>query len=97
MTLTERAVCPGPINLISTDHFWIAIIAAALGSCLSLQIFSFVVGAKTEPIKETETIASDGDGNLGAEINVASALPGNNRPEVRLAEAYDSIGDTSAI
>lgn len=97
MTLTESTACLGPINPISTDEIWTETIAAAITPCLSHRIFSFVVEAKVEPIEENETDACDGDGNLRAILNVVSGPPANNRPEVRLIEAYDSIGDNSII
>jgi|GEM_PF-5094770 len=57
--LAEGSVRPSPGNLISTDDHWLVSVSASIGSCLSLQVFSFVVGIVAQPSKEGESIASD--------------------------------------
>jgi hypothetical protein len=59
MALAESSVGSRSINLISTDHFGIVTMAAPEGSCLSLQVFSFVVRIITQPIKEGKAVTSD--------------------------------------
>jgi len=97
MTLAEGTIGTGTVNLISTDHFWVVTISAAIGSCLALQIFSFIVGIVTQPVKECESITRHRDGDLGSEFDVAPGLATNNRPDVSLIETDDPIGDASAV
>lgn len=70
---------------------------AAIGSGLGCQLFSFVVGIETQPIKEGEAITSNRDRDLGTKLDVASRLTTNNRSDVRLAEADDTTRTTSAV
>ncbi len=72
-------------------------IAAAIGHRLSLEVFSFVVGVITQPIKEGESLSSNRDGDLGPKLNIATRLATNNRSDVCLVEAHDAVGDASAI
>lgn len=57
MALAEGPICTCPINLISTDDFWMVAILVAIGLCLRFQIFSFVVGGMAELIQEGKAIA----------------------------------------
>ena len=97
MTLTECTVRSCPIDLISTNHFRIASIAAAIGYSLGLEVFSFVVGVITQAIKEGESLSRDKDGDLGPKLNIATRLATNNRSDVCLIEAHDAIRDASII
>ena len=81
--------------MISTDHLRVVAISAAISSRLSFQVFSFIVWIKTQSIEEGESFSSDGDRDLGAKLNVAPRLTANNRPDMGLAEADDTIRDTS--
>ena len=40
VALAESSIGARPIDLISTDHFWVVTVAAAIGPRLSLQVFS---------------------------------------------------------
>jgi hypothetical protein len=59
MTLAESSVGLRSINLISTDHFGMVTMAAPEGSCLSLQVFSFVVRIITQTIEKGKTVTID--------------------------------------
>ena len=65
MTLTECTVRSCPIDLMSTNHLRIMTIAPEIGHRLCLEVFSFVVGVKTQPIREGESLSCDRDGYLG--------------------------------
>ena len=46
MAEVEGSIRTSLVNLISTDDLRIVTITMAIGSCLGLQVFSFVVGIK---------------------------------------------------
>ena len=71
--------------------------SAAISSCLGFQNFPFIVGIKTQPIKEGESFSIDGDRNLGAKLNVTPCLAANNQPDLGLAEADNTVRDTSSF
>jgi hypothetical protein len=61
VSLAEDTIRSGAVGLISTDNFVIVPIRIAIGSCLSFQIFSFIVGVAIQAVKECETITGDRD------------------------------------
>jgi len=61
MTLTESSIGAGSVDLVSTDHFRVMTVTAAIGHCLSLEVFSFVVGVITQAIEKSESLAADRD------------------------------------
>ncbi len=97
VALAESSIGASAIDLISTDHFWVVTVAAALGSRLSLQVFSFVVGITAEPIKEGKAIACHRDGYLGPEPNIAPRLAAHDRSDMSLVQTDDPVGKTPAL
>jgi hypothetical protein len=61
MTLTEGSIGAGSVDLVSTNHFRVMTVTAAIGHCLNLEVFSFVVGAVTQAIEESESLADNRD------------------------------------
>jgi hypothetical protein len=61
MPLTISTILSCAVDLISTDHFRVVAMTAAIGSCLSLQVFSLVAWVVTQPMKERESLAGDRD------------------------------------
>jgi len=52
MALAEGSIGTGSIDLISTDNLWTMAMTAAIGSCLRIQIFSFVLGVIAQAIQK---------------------------------------------
>jgi hypothetical protein len=61
MTLTEGSIGAGSVDLVSTNHYRVMTVTAAICHCLSLEVFSFVVGGVTQVIEESESLAGDRD------------------------------------
>ncbi len=71
--------------------------SAAISLSLGVQIFSFIAWIEIQSIKEGESFSSDGDRDLVAKLNAAPRLATNNRPDVGLAEADNTVRDTSSF
>lgn len=97
MTLTEGTIGTGPVDLISTDNFWVKAVAAAKGPHQVLQDFSFVVGLMTQPIQVGKSIACHRNGDLCPKLNVAPRFATHDRHDMSLIQADDPVMNTHAI
>ena len=97
MTCTEGTITACPINLIGANNGRIMPMTQAIDKHLSLQIFSFVIWFETLPIEEGKSISRDRDGYFGPKFNIAAGLATNDRSDVGLHQATDSVGDASAV
>ena len=97
VALAERSIGESPIDLISTDHFWVVTVAAAIGSRLRLQAFSFIVGVIAQMIQECKADACHRNRDLGPELNIAPRLAVHDRPDMGLVQTDDPVGNTPAI
>ena len=97
MAQAEGSIGAGSIDLIGTDHFGVVTMTAAIGPCLGLQVFSFVVGIKAESIQKGKAFTCHRDGNLRSELNVAPCLATHDRSDMGLAKADDAVRNASAV
>ena len=97
MAQAEGSISAGSIDLIGTDNFWVVTMTAAIGLCLGLQVFSFVIGIKAESIQEGKALTCHRDRNFCSKLNVAPCLATHDRPDMSLPEADDAVRNTSAI
>lgn len=97
VALAESPIRSCTVNLISADVLRVVAISAAMGHCLSLELFSFIIGIATQAIEEGESFAADRNRDLCTELNIATNFPADNRPNMGLAEAYDAIRNPSAV
>ncbi len=96
MPLAECTVRSCPINLFGRNHFRV-VSMVAIAPRLNLRALSLVVRVKTKSIKEGNSISSDGDRDLSPKFNTATRLAANNRSDMRLEEAHDTVRDACAI
>lgn len=92
IALSEGTIRSCPVDLVSTDYFWVMNMPTPIGSRLSLEIFSFVVGLVAEPVKECKLTTCHRSRGLGSECNAAPGLAANDRPGTSLIETDDPIG-----
>ena len=97
VALAESSIGASQIDLISTDHFWVVIVPAAIGSRLSLQVFSFVVGVLAQKIQKCKAVACHRNRDLGSELYIAPRLAAHNRPDMGLVQTDGPMGNTPAI
>jgi hypothetical protein len=97
MTLTEGSIRAASVDMVSTHHFRIMTVTAAIGYCLTLEVFSFVVRVVNQAIETIESVAADRDLDLGFEIDTATGLTTNNRSYMGSAEPDDAIRDASTV
>lgn len=97
MPQTEGSIGASSIDLIGTYHFGVVTMMAAIGPGLGFQVFSFVVGVKAESIQKRKAFTCHRDGDLCSKLNVAPGLATHNRPNMSLAEADDTVWDTSVV
>ena len=97
MTEIEGSIGASPIDLIGTDHRWILAMAATIGSCLGLHVFSFIVEVVAQLIQERKANACHRDGDLYSKCNVAPCLATHDRPDGSLIRADDPLRSASAV
>ena len=74
MAQAEGSISAGSIDLIGTDNFWVVTMTAAIGLCLGLQVFSFIIGIKAESIQEGKALTCQRDRNFCSNSTLHLAL-----------------------
>ena len=97
MAQAEGSIGASSVNLIGTDCLWAVAMATAIGPCLGLRVFSFVVGITAESIQERKALTCHRDGNLRSKLNIVLCLATYVRSDMALAKAGDSFRNASAI